>query len=170
MAERNGIPTMYRGVLMRSRTEARWAALFDAVEWPWRYEPRDYKGWIPDFEIEFPAGTMLVEIKSTGRDFRNAQTKIDLSGYEGPAMILAHEISGRFAGRIRDRDGGAWAWCQIQFFQCISCGWVSVHAYDGDWTCRACGDGHGNAHVGHADMEDRWTEAGNRVQWKPEAA
>src|SRR5690606_7400694 len=32
---RQGIPTGYRGVSLRRRTEARWAALFDRFGWAW---------------------------------------------------------------------------------------------------------------------------------------
>lgn len=45
------IPTMYSGVQMRSRLEAKWAAMFDKVKWEWQYEPFDLNGWIPDFLI-----------------------------------------------------------------------------------------------------------------------
>ena len=34
--KRIGIPTLYSGVLMRSRTEARWAAFFELFGWPWQ--------------------------------------------------------------------------------------------------------------------------------------
>lgn len=40
------IPTKYRGLQMRSRIEARWAAMFDRVGWPWEYEPPgDVRSW-----------------------------------------------------------------------------------------------------------------------------
>lgn len=169
MTGRKGIPTLYRGVLMRSRTEARWAAMFDRLEWRWQYEPFDCAGWIPDFALDFPAGQMLVEIKSTDEDFWAARCKIDSSGHDGPVAILGHAITG-VAGLIRDNSEGFWAWCQVNFFQCLSCGSPSMLAYDGDWKCRVCGDGYGNAHVGEIDMDQMWDDAGNRVQWKGEAA
>ena len=56
------IPTEYRGIRFRSRTEARWAAFFDEVGWSWQYEPYDLAGWIPDFALEFDT-TLLVEVK-----------------------------------------------------------------------------------------------------------
>lgn len=45
------IPTMYKGIQMRSRLEAKWAAMFDLLGWTWEYEPLDLNGWIPDFAI-----------------------------------------------------------------------------------------------------------------------
>jgi len=50
------IPTTYRNVNFRSRLEARWAAFFDLLEWKWIYEPFDFNGWIPDFQLlELPS-------------------------------------------------------------------------------------------------------------------
>jgi hypothetical protein len=64
-------PTTYKGVLFRSRLEARWAAFFDLAGWQWEYEPIDLPGWTPDFLIRIPCGhsecdgchTILVEVK-----------------------------------------------------------------------------------------------------------
>lgn len=49
---------------MRSRLEARWAAFFDAMKWPWSYEGLELDGYIPDFCLEFDASPrVLVEVK-----------------------------------------------------------------------------------------------------------
>lgn len=64
------IPTTYRGIRMRSRLEAKWAAMFDLMGWKWEYEAIDLNGWVPDFlilKIENPPAKIikpiLVEIK-----------------------------------------------------------------------------------------------------------
>lgn len=48
-------PTVYRGIQMRSRLEAKTAASLDAHEVPWLYEPRCYANqrdqYLPDFEL-----------------------------------------------------------------------------------------------------------------------
>lgn len=60
MTQQNGdvkpIETYYNGYRFRSRLEARWAILFDAMGWPYEYEPEGYDlgkaGWyLPDFWI-----------------------------------------------------------------------------------------------------------------------
>lgn len=56
------IPTMYAGVLFRSRLEARYACLFDTLGWAWSYEPTDFSGWIPDFRLMGDTD-LLVEVK-----------------------------------------------------------------------------------------------------------
>lgn len=63
------IPTLYSGVLFRSRTEARWAVFFDHLGVKWEYEPQGFVAagipYLPDFAV-FPAlGTLWVEIKPT---------------------------------------------------------------------------------------------------------
>lgn len=56
------IPTKYKGVHFRSRLEARWAAMFDLLDWTWEYEPIDLDGYIPDFILTFQ-DPILVEVK-----------------------------------------------------------------------------------------------------------
>lgn len=60
--EIEAIPTEYSGVTFRSRLEAKWAQFFDMIGVEWEYEPKQVKGWIPDFLI---AGQWLAEVKPT---------------------------------------------------------------------------------------------------------
>lgn len=60
------IPTEYKGIRFRSRTEARWAAFFDEVKLDWQYEPYDLSGWIPDFAIQDGVTERLAEVKPAG--------------------------------------------------------------------------------------------------------
>ena len=170
MPERKGIPTMYRGVLMRSRTEARWAALFDELGWDWSYEPIDLPGWIPDFVLRLPHAPLLVEIKSTSEGFKDAMAKADRSGHKGEIVLLGCDLGFLTKGHIREDYRGEACWYQVDFFECLSCGQPSIKSFEGSWRCRVCGVYHGNAHVGDFDIEDAWKKAGNRVQWKKGAA
>lgn len=54
-------PTIYKGIIFRSRLEARWAAFFDQLGWHWNYEPFDLNGWTPDFILG--SERLLVEVK-----------------------------------------------------------------------------------------------------------
>ena len=56
------IPTLYKDVQFRSRLEAKWAAFFDLLGWPWDYEPFDLNGYIPDFILHLHE-PVLVEVK-----------------------------------------------------------------------------------------------------------
>jgi len=63
------VETEYAGTIFRSRLEARWAAFFDVLGWPWVYEPFDLDGWFPDFLLEpvhmgfEQSSPILVEVK-----------------------------------------------------------------------------------------------------------
>lgn len=62
----NAVPTTYRGVTFRSRTEARWAVYFDALDVPWHYEPEGYEldggtRYLPDFWL--PKEEWFIEVK-----------------------------------------------------------------------------------------------------------
>lgn len=66
-------PTKYSGVEFRSRLEARWAALFDLLNWKWEYEPIDLEGWTPDFKLAaadwmFGRRTFYAEVKPYDND------------------------------------------------------------------------------------------------------
>lgn len=59
------IPTWYRGIRYRSRTEARWAFFFDRVAIPHQHEEQPYgvdgSGFLPDFRL--PDRGIDVEVK-----------------------------------------------------------------------------------------------------------
>lgn len=163
-----GIPTLYKGVLMRSRHEARFAAFFDILKWPWAYEELDLSGYIPDFILGFEAGDVLCEVKPRDEDLALAQYKIDVSGWDREALIVVSGAKPEI-GAIRERDGNEWVWLSATLFFCLSCGQQSVRSVEGRWGCRFCGAYQGNAHVGDFELVSAWDEAGNRVQWrKPE--
>lgn len=165
MNTRVGIPTTFCGVRFRSRHESRWAALFNAVGWPWEYEPIDLKRYIPDFLLRFSTGPLLVEVKPTDEDIGIAKSKIEDSGWDGEALIV---VSGAASdiGVFLERDEHAFIWSDAQLFYCISCDSASVHSSSGNWRCRVCGVGGDNSHVGIYPTAEAWVEAGNRVQWR----
>ena len=95
------IETKYRGMLFRSRLEARWAAFFDRAGWHWEYEPFDLSGWVPDFAIRAPSGTarkpVLVEVKPIlemhGPTIKRIERAISASGLDYEALLLGSGIT-----------------------------------------------------------------------------
>jgi hypothetical protein len=170
-----GIQTIYHGVKMRSRLEARWAAFFDAMNWPWAYEPFDLEGYVPDFVIMFDR-PLLVEVKPylNLQDLKPAARKTDGSGWTGEALVVMGAILEEYSanpicgilGELSEVPVEVREWSEARLFACLSCGSASVLAADLHWRCRVCGAGDGNAHVGRFDNQASWTEAANQVQWR----
>lgn len=93
-----GIPTRYNGRVYRSRLEARYAAFFERLAWPYEYEPTDLHGYIPDFIIT-GIEPMLIEVKPFVPPFENEDvvttcSRIADGGWLGDALVVgaAHRI------------------------------------------------------------------------------
>lgn len=174
-----GIPTMFHGIMYRSRLEAKWAAVFETINWPVTYEPFDLLGYVPDFVGEFGASDLLIEIKPdiSVSALDAAKRKIEQSGWSGEALILSGRTEffavqpriGDFAEYVVGPDGSQHVWSDAFMFRCLNCG--QMFACGGEsWRCRRCGAYEGNAHIGDVgnDLEAAWCDAGNRVQWRAE--
>lgn len=85
------IETTYKGALFRSRLEARWAAMFDLLNWSWVYEPFDGDYYIPDFLIE-GKNPFIVEVRPCVSEKEyEAQTstiKVYRETFNGDILIL----------------------------------------------------------------------------------
>lgn len=175
-----GIPTLYRGVQFRSRTEARWAAFFDALGWPWEYEPVDLDGYIPDFILAFYE-PMLVEVKAdhvgSAEELRPYAKKIDESGWEGEAVIVGaapiFNEAETVLGLMREVEVGpddlAFAWDRAILFGCYGCDRPSFHHDGGHWMCRVDGCYDGREHIGPIDAIGKWRRSINGTQWRKPA-
>ncbi|MDJ0725032.1 MAG: hypothetical protein QNJ38_07980 [Prochloraceae cyanobacterium] len=83
----HAIPTEYNGIQFRSRLEAKWAAMFDLLGWPYEYEPCDFKGWIPDFLLKIYT-PVFVEVKPVTSFPQEVADKIDKSGCKDECLIV----------------------------------------------------------------------------------
>lgn len=168
-----GIPTVYRGFRMRSRTEARFAAFFDELKWDWDYEPLDLSGYIPDFLLHFER-PLLVETKASQDEVPEAIEKIRLSGWTGESLIMSRAPGVLYADCYRigdmlrpDGPGGEIVSGKAWLGTCLSCGQPIVHCLDWSSACRLCGADHdGLGHIGDFDPMPAWASATNRVQWR----
>jgi hypothetical protein len=180
-----GIPTVGpRGIQFRSRIEAQWAHVFDALGWKWDYEPIDLRGYIPDFIVRFANGVqLLVEVKGSVDIWGEATPhieKIRKSGWEGPFLVVGSNFIslpelGHFYGHIdigvggmgmahKDdvelkKKGGVWSLgckCKGQW----ETGWYPEGAHDVEY----CENGGVDA------FQAIWTAAKNRVQWRAPVA
>ena len=96
----NAIPTMYRGIQMRSRLEATWAAFFDQLGWHWEYEPIDLDGWVPDFLLRTQSRVYYVEVKpiTSRSEFDPYWPKIAAAKPNHAVLLVG-------AGLFQDYDG-----------------------------------------------------------------
>lgn len=173
-------PTTYKGIRFRSRTEARWAALFDNLEWDWIYEPCDFTGWIPDFQLLLDHEPLLVEVKPalSYHELRVHLPKVQRSGCPYDVLLVGATwwfgqlwdtpeigvLSDFHAPAFVDRDwvGASLVYCDTGHYGLVTPG--------GNGQCRTCGLWHIDgtwSTVLIRDWQDMWAAAQNLTQWKP---
>lgn len=84
------IETRYAGCRFRSRTEARWAVFFDALETPWEYEVEGFElpsgRYLPDFLL--PEWGVWFEVKGTKPTNIERQLAHELEQYTQRNLIF----------------------------------------------------------------------------------
>lgn len=113
---RSVLPSAYRGIRFRSRTEARWAIYFEALGVPWEYEVEGFAlpsgNYVPDFLLppRDKAPARWVEIKNgpvTEIDQRLARELAELTGL-AVVTFVGPPITSRDAG-MEWCPGGSYA-------------------------------------------------------------
>lgn len=187
MSEVHAIPTVYKGIEFRSRLEAKWAAMFDQLGWPWEYEPVDFKGYIPDFHIDFGRQQFFIEIKPAfiSEELKPAMDKaVHALGESRKETIL---VLGGSPGRMVAGFCGYPVWglnammaqdCYIDIEDAYLAGCPTCHrlvplTHDGLWEFPCCpvpdGD---NKHYRHeipptgTVIENYWAIATNVVKYR----
>lgn len=181
----NAIETTYKGYKFRSRLEAKWACMFDALGWKWEYEPVDLNGYIPDFYVDFGRQQYFVEIKpAMNRDeLRPALTKAEAAIRQRDEDVL---VLGGSMGSVDDH--GRWnptalmsQYCydivyDVYFAGCPTCRTIVPLTMYGIWGFPCCAVPNGdNKHYGHELPVDEdsitraWAVAHNATKWKPRA-
>lgn len=108
------LPSVYRGIAFRSRTEARWAIYFDALGLAWEYETEAYAlpsgNYLPDFLLPPRGGrpARWVEIKGAPAlevDHRLARELAALTGLE-VFIFAGPPVTSRAEGQSWGPNGG----------------------------------------------------------------
>ena len=175
-----GIRTVVDGIAYRSRTEARWALFFKALEIDFEYEPCDLDGWIPDFAL-LGVVNVYVEVKSdlSRRELLRHVPKIARATDRETLLVGARpylwdsdEFSGCALGLIVHIDD---AWSQLGqvsdaiISQCRSCSKVGYFSATGSYQIRTCGHHDGDHHLNPCTTESvqaLWNATQKRTQWK----
>jgi len=138
------IPTIYRGIQMRSRLEAAWALFFDehGVRWAYEAEGFDFGDvrYLPDFYL--PDCRTFVEVKGVMDEA--SEQKISAlaaaAGARGIKVIVGEAPAGvRFHFRASEQ-GQPYA----AFGVCGSCLKGSFYEVNGAWSCGCCGSRNGD--------------------------
>lgn len=178
--EETGIPTRFKGVNFRSRLEAKWAHVFELLEWDWLYEPFDMEGWIPDFLIRSKCSEdLLIDIKPITRFGcrpLEIEDKIDhaLSASETPyfAAVLGvapQDFDGDcLIGTLR-WPGADETWDLARFTTCLN-ERIGLNQVNLTWNCVINNEHSKFLAGGDRDRIERaFREAANRVQWNAKA-
>lgn len=171
-----GIPTEFKGIVFRSRLEARWAHFFDSLNWKWEYEPLDLQGYIPDFLI-YGARSFLVEVKPIIclTDWDEYQLEVDVKvGDWRPSMDILlvgsspldpFIVGGGGIGMLRERGD----WACAPWHLCYECGEASFHHMTQSYEGRPCGHYDGDQLIHEPPLyaiKSYWNRACNATQWR----
>lgn len=105
-------PTVYNGIPMRSRLEARFARYLDMTNATWVYEPRAYGDvtgqYLPDFEIQQRGHRVFIEVKPTPdpdvlEEAMQRMERVWSSEPDASLMVVIGESDRALLG-----DGGHW--------------------------------------------------------------
>lgn len=174
-------PITYNGTHFRSTLEAKWAAFFDELEWPWEYEPFSTGDYIPDFAL-LGAIPTLVEVKpATNLRHLREQTAYVIDRLDGhwegdilcvgvspliPVNGSSWNISftlgllqdNQWAPSVDNRAPAIWAEAtsgNLDFFH-------DYLLYDG----RMFGESKMPSPEGYGFISELWTQARNVTQWQ----
>lgn len=175
--EIKAIPTMFQGVMMRSRLEARWAAFFTECGFPWTYEPIDFGEWSPDFSLNFPHRKIYVEVKpSINDDTKKEMVRVSRCVPKDARTLLVGDSIEYYR---HDTVLGVGVDCEEG--QCMAvaelddaiigscragCG-VGISFSYGLWCCWVCGHYEKPPWKDDENLKRKWAEACNKTQWKP---
>lgn len=139
------VPTEYKGIVFRSKLEARYAVGLDRLGVEWVYEGKAFASsdgtiYTPDFYL--PALDLYFEVKGEMRtaDYHRIEVFHSLGhniaiGHATGTMTLYYDCGGF------DYKGS----CAVA--KCRACGGVYFMTYDGGWDCKRCGAYDGDGYV-----------------------
>lgn len=146
MSEFTARPTVYRGIRMRSRLEATFAANLDRIGVPWQYEPFAFGGagqrqWLPDFRVELASQVAYVDVKGSLRGTeasggrratrRTLMTRMAVAWDSEPDAVLVIAEDEWSIVESNPYPISVWAgtrsgWSAAVFARCLGCGARSI--------------------------------------------
>ena len=140
MVEIKPIETIYKGFRFRSRLEARWAVLFDAMGIKYLYEPQGYKlsngdCYLPDFYLpDFEVKGVMSSDDSSKIKFFVSESKLALTvGYDDFTFSACNNHSYYPEHFCLERKDDS------ILMKCNKCGTYYFIGTNGSWECTGCG-------------------------------
>lgn len=141
-----GRPTTYKGVPMRSRLEATWAAYLDRLGLPWEYEPRCFANergqYLPDFYVLTGRSEVYLEVKGLLGDpvaaLRRMEIVLDSEPKATLALVRGEPWSSAPIGAEDDPTRSFWIFSREWYRVCQYLSWYPP-ARVREWEC--CPDG-----------------------------
>lgn len=146
------IETKYKGILFRSRLEARWAYFFDLIGVQWEYEPEGYSlpsgpylpdFWLPKVSLRGDAPGLFVEVKPTADNDENRLREFVAVVQKNLALVCGNgflNTVGTYEGFqfMYDSDGVWWD-NLMGFYKCKKCGFVKFGFMESNYmNCPKC--------------------------------
>ena len=175
------IPTMFRGILYRSRLEARWAAFFYRLKWQVEYEPIDFGPWSPDFLVTTQGNQRIfVEIKPISQHSASIAAKmtkvipVRQDGYRAIYFMLCglapkldeQNYTFSLGTFCKNDDMSPGAWQDASLVWIVSNCWPEIEPVAA--SVIACKEfainNEGSRYSEYARLQ--WSQACNDVQWK----
>lgn len=179
------IETEFRGVKFRSRTETRWAMVFDALGIEWLYEPEGFElpdvgRYVPDFYL--PGIGCWFEVKGE-KPTKEEQAKCAaLAAASKKRVMLAYGYVSPSLARVYDSEAGM-IWCFVPnedgagvdypfaLCRCPKCGRYGIE-FDGRSARIRCGcqkTSDKDYSAGHPDIVAAYERAERHRFWDPPA-
>ena len=186
--QHHGIKTTFDHRDYRSRLEARWAAFFAYIGWPFEYEPFDLKGWIPDFGLFGAKETVLVEVKPIAVFDEDVADELDAVETKHEILLLGCTVNATDAwgetsiGWLGERywQDDTYATSRLNWGNAMvgvwsECGTLGFCHETGSFHDRISGKHDGGCYGQKQELHGvtipqalklAWATAGNRVQWQ----
>lgn len=162
---RRGYPTRgVRGIMFRSRTEARWSAFLESLGVEWSYEPVTFDKYLPDFAVEFGKKTFFIEIKCLTNRIQLAEhiAKSKEALEEEPFAVCGASCFREDDGFIVGIDASGKNVVLVTCGAGECCNGGVSFAIEG--ACVGCGGA--TEPVDSTDADLLWNECLNETQWK----
>lgn len=144
------IKTEYRGIVFRSKLEAKYARAFDILGIAWTYEERNFMFddgtcyapdfYMPEIDTFFKVkGVLDGESERKVKSLARIGNRVVVGGADGSMTMLNGTRCGCYA-RFGDED-------EAILTSCASCGRMFFVGNGDGWACAACGEYDGDHHL-----------------------